>query len=46
MNGKTFTPNQTRRKACFDDTLEYAAKNIPSVAIASFDCILNPDKRY
>jgi hypothetical protein len=29
INGKTFTPNQTRRKACFDDTLEYAAKNIP-----------------
>ena len=29
INGKTFTPNQSSREACFDDPLEHVAKNIP-----------------
>jgi hypothetical protein len=28
INGKTFTPDQTGREACFHDTLEHMTKNI------------------
>ena len=37
INGKTFTPNQTGREACFDDTLESDMLVVPDPTTAFLD---------